>query len=272
MAADEALFNAAANLPYAATLRLYSWSPPTLSLGRRQKLAEVNMEKCRAMGIDVVKRIGGGAAVYHGDELTYCFVSRNDLLPMPTGEQWHAALSLFLRNLGLTPDAIKVCGTSPNLDAKKAIPSVAEAPNIIPSLARRGYRGGSSTPPTPSLEKGRDSHSQDCPTFGIQSVSRHNGNACFACAAVDEPTIGGKKFVGSARRKSKAVFLQHGSILLSPQPAFLRDLLPGAEPDASLGLKTPLPSLTRDAVHTALIAAIEKTFSLRFPSPGQVQF
>lgn len=206
MAADEALFNTAANLPYAATLRLYSWSPPTLSLGRRQKLEEVNAEKCREMGIDVVKRIGGGAAVYHGDEITYCFVSRNDLLDVPTGEQWHAAFSLFLKKLGLTPDAAKA-----------------------------------------------------------GNASLHNGNACFACAADDEPTIGGKKFVGSARRKSKAVFLQHGSILLSPQPDFLRELVPGAEADASIGLKSLLPSLTREAAHTALIAAISQTFSLRFP-------
>ncbi len=229
-------------------------------------MEEVDTEKCRAMGIDVVKRIGGGAAVYHGDEITYCFVSRNDLLPLPTCEQWHAAFSLFLEKLGLMPDSAKVFSTSPHSDGKKATSSVAEAPNIIPSLARRGCRGGSSTPPTPPLEKGRDSHSQDSPTCSIQPVSSHNGNACFARAAEDEPTIGGKKFVGSARRKSKAVFLQHGSILLSPQPAFLRDLVPGAEPDASTGLKTLLPSLTRETAHTALIDAISRTFSLHFPS------
>lgn len=204
MVADEALFISAAQLPYAATLRLYSWDPPTLSLGRRQRLEEVNAEKCRAMGIDVVKRIGGGAAVYHGDEITYCFVSRNDFLAVPTVGQWHAAFSLFLEKLGLTPDA-------------------ANAPD----------------------------------------ASRHDGYACFACAAEDEPTLGGKKFVGSARRKSKTVFLQHGSILLSPQPDFLRELVTGAEADASIGLKTLLPSLTREAAHAALIAAIEKTFSLR---------
>lgn len=224
MAADEALFNTAANLPYAATLRLYSWSPPTLSLGRRQKPEEVNLEKCRTMGIDVVKRIGGGAAVYHGDEITYCFVSRNDLLPVPTGEQWHAAFSLFLEKLGLTPDA--------KAGQEEGLP-----------LWQRGNKGD------------------------LFIKSPHNGNACFARAAEDEPTIGGKKFVGSARRKSKAVFLQHGSILLSPQPAFLRELIPGAEPDASIGLKTLLPSLTRDAAHTALIAAISHTFSLPFLFP-----
>ena len=204
MAADEALFHAAAQIPFAATLRLYSWNPSALSLGRRQKQEGMNTEKCRAMGIDVVKRIGGGAAVYHGDDITYCFVSRNDLLAVPTGEQWHAAFSLFLKKLGLKPDAVAACDS-------------------------------------------------------------YNGNACFACAAADEPTIGGKKFVGSARRKSKNVFLQHGSILLSPQPDFLRELVPGAEADASTGLKTLLPSLTRDAAHTALIAAISQTFSLRFP-------
>ncbi len=223
MAADQALFISAAQLPHAATLRLYSWDPPTLSLGRRQKLEEVNVGKCREMGIDVVKRIGGGAAVYHGDEITYCFVSRNDLLPVPTAAQWYAAFSLFLGKLGLKPDT-------------KVEPGKENVP-----LWKRGIKGD------------------------LLIKNPHNGNACFACAAEDEPTIGGKKFVGNARRKSKNVFLQHGSILLSPQPDFLRELVTDAEPDASIGLKTLLPSLTRDTAHNALIAAISQTFSLRFP-------
>ncbi len=155
----------------------------------------------------MVKRIGGGAAVYHGDEITYCFVSRSDLLPLPTVEQWRCAFSLFLKKLGLKPD-----------------------------------------------------------TINARDASHHDGNACFACAAADEPMVNGKKFVGSARRKSKNVFLQHGSILLSPQPDFLRELVTGAEADASVGLKTLLPSLTREAAHASLIAAISETFSLRFTS------
>ena len=196
----------------------------------------VNKDRCRAMGIDVVRRIGGGAAVHHGDEITYCFVSRNDLLPIPTGVQWHTVFSLFLKKLGLTPDAL--------VETRKENIPLGQSGNKRDLLKENS--------PHPSFAKGGGGQPGD-------------SNACFACAAEDEPTVGGKKFVGSARRKSKHVFLQHGSILLAPQPAFLRDLVPGAEPDASLGLNSLLPSLTCETAHTALIAAIEETFSLGFP-------
>ena len=56
-------------------LRLYTWSRPTLSLGRFQDEQERLSERCRSLGIGVVRRPTGGRAVLHGPwELTYCFV------------------------------------------------------------------------------------------------------------------------------------------------------------------------------------------------------
>ncbi len=65
-------------------LRLYSWAPPALSLGRFQKAAEVaDLEACRRLGVEIVRRPTGGRAVLHDRELTYSLVipDNRDLIP-----------------------------------------------------------------------------------------------------------------------------------------------------------------------------------------------
>ena len=64
MAADEALLDDAAR-SRCASLRLYRWDPPTLSVGRNQSLDGL------ANGIPVVRRPTGGQAVWHEHEVTY---------------------------------------------------------------------------------------------------------------------------------------------------------------------------------------------------------
>ena len=82
MAVDEALllcFDPATSLP---VLRLYGWQPPALSLGRFQDAARVlDLGRCRAAGIPVVRRITGGGVIYHADELTYSIVCAPHHLP-----------------------------------------------------------------------------------------------------------------------------------------------------------------------------------------------
>lgn len=71
MALDEALMNLVAEGASLPVLRLYQWSPPCLSLGRRQPLAGVDAARLRADGYDLVRRETGGWAILHTDELTY---------------------------------------------------------------------------------------------------------------------------------------------------------------------------------------------------------
>jgi lipoyl(octanoyl) transferase len=82
MAIDEALlrsFDPASSQP---VLRLYGWSPPALSLGRFQKPAEeLNLERCRADGVPLVRRITGGGVIYHADELTYSLICTPGQIP-----------------------------------------------------------------------------------------------------------------------------------------------------------------------------------------------
>jgi len=55
-----------------ASLRLYGWERPTLSVGRAQKVErQVDLAACAALGLPVVRRATGGRAVLHGLDLTY---------------------------------------------------------------------------------------------------------------------------------------------------------------------------------------------------------
>ncbi|MCM2357022.1 MAG: lipoate--protein ligase family protein [Geobacteraceae bacterium] len=75
MAVDEALLSSFAPERSAPVLRLYGWTPPALSLGRFQKGGEVlDLERCAAAGVPVVRRITGGGVIFHADELTYAIV------------------------------------------------------------------------------------------------------------------------------------------------------------------------------------------------------
>lgn len=57
------------------TLRLYQWTRPTVTLGRFQDSAGVDVRACDELGIDVVRRFTGGRGVLHDDELTYSVVA-----------------------------------------------------------------------------------------------------------------------------------------------------------------------------------------------------
>jgi len=71
MALDEALLRVPDARP---TLRTYTWSPFTLSLGYFQRVSRERVADFRARGFGVVRRPTGGGAIFHADELTYAFV------------------------------------------------------------------------------------------------------------------------------------------------------------------------------------------------------
>jgi lipoate-protein ligase A len=79
MACDEILLRQVSSGESDPAFRVYGWSPPAISFGYAQLIdREVDAERCRAAGIDVVRRVTGGRAVLHWDELTYSVVCRAD--------------------------------------------------------------------------------------------------------------------------------------------------------------------------------------------------
>lgn len=72
---DEKMLNYAIEQQLTAPiLRFYGWSPACVSLGRNQNDKHINKTFCTAQGIDFVRRLTGGRALLHDNELTYSFV------------------------------------------------------------------------------------------------------------------------------------------------------------------------------------------------------
>lgn len=104
MALDEALMR----LSPLPTLRLYSWSPPAVTIGYFQKIEEeVDLDECRRHGVDFTRRITGGGAVFHEHELTYSFVTKDyPLNVLASYKQICAPLIHALKNLGLDAEFV----------------------------------------------------------------------------------------------------------------------------------------------------------------------
>jgi len=54
--------------------RLYAWKPACVSLGRNQKDDFLDRSFLKKNNIDVVRRLTGGRALLHADEITYSFI------------------------------------------------------------------------------------------------------------------------------------------------------------------------------------------------------
>ncbi len=78
MAIDEAIAVSVRKGDAPATLRIYGWDRPSVSLGSFQKITDVNIDFCSANNIPVVRRPTGGRAILHYDELTYSFSSASN--------------------------------------------------------------------------------------------------------------------------------------------------------------------------------------------------
>ena len=75
MAIDRAVIVSNSDNLVPPTVRFYTWSPPAISIGYFQSLVEeVDLNNCGKLGVDYVRRITGGGAVFHEEELTYSIV------------------------------------------------------------------------------------------------------------------------------------------------------------------------------------------------------
>jgi len=87
MDADLQLFHGleAGRIP--PTLRVYSWRPQCISLGHAQRAEEeIDTDRARALGWDVVERPTGGGIVFHNAaEVTYSLVMDKDDPVLPKG-------------------------------------------------------------------------------------------------------------------------------------------------------------------------------------------
>jgi len=176
MAIDEAIMIAHREGLVPPTIRFYQWSPPAVSLGYFQDLKkEIDVDACKNMGIDIVRRPTGGKAVLHDKELTYSFIIRenhplvNDSI-LETYKKISSGMIRGLSYLGITAKLV------PLREKLKSAPSGHEA-------------------------KSKALYSD------IKSI-------CFSVPSQYEVQVEGKKIVGSAQVRKREIVLQHGSLLI----------------------------------------------------------
>lgn len=176
MAIDEAIMIAHREGLVPPTIRFYQWSPPAVSLGYFQDLVkEIDVDVCKNLGIDIVRRPTGGKAVLHDKELTYSFIIKenhplvnNSILE--TYKKISGGIIRGLSCLGIKAELV------PLREKLKSSPSDNEAKSKIP-------------------------HSD------IKSI-------CFSVPSQYEVQVEGKKILGSAQVRKKEIVLQHGSLLI----------------------------------------------------------
>ncbi len=109
MAIDEAILRCVAAGDSLNTLRFYTWEPSAVSVGYFQGLEqEVDLEACQRVGVDVIRRLTGGGAVFHDrdGEITYSLALKANTpgIPQNVLESYGVlcrGLVLGLRRLGL---------------------------------------------------------------------------------------------------------------------------------------------------------------------------
>ncbi len=114
MALDEALLFSCRQELSPPVVRLYGWNPPAVSIGYSQcALKAVDVRKCERQGVDLVRRITGGRAVLHHQEITYSVCASSSRFPElgdDIGETYRKlslALLESLRILGVEADWVR---------------------------------------------------------------------------------------------------------------------------------------------------------------------
>ena len=111
MAIDEAILTARIAGQVPNTLRFYRWQPSAVSVGKNQNPeAEVYLDACKRLGVDIVRRISGGGTVYHDydGEVTYSVTAKASDLGSADITSVYAkiyeAIQAALGLLGITAD------------------------------------------------------------------------------------------------------------------------------------------------------------------------
>ena len=112
MAMDEAVMMGLVEDHSSPVLRIYRWNPPTISIGYFQNAADIDFEKAEKDGIGIVRRLTGGRAVLHDEELTYSILfSAEDFEPFNKKE-------IFLFIARCLVDSLNLIGISSKIVEK----------------------------------------------------------------------------------------------------------------------------------------------------------
>jgi lipoate-protein ligase A len=108
-AMDEAILTFRSNGRVGNTVSFYSRDRPTVSLGYFEKASEcIDVELCRELGIEVVRRLSGGSAIFTDPgQIIYTVTVRADLVPESPKESYPlicGGVVNALRSLGIAAE------------------------------------------------------------------------------------------------------------------------------------------------------------------------
>lgn len=120
MAVDEAILQAVIEERAPTTIRLYSWTPPCISIGYSQPVSDIDQGLLKDLGWDLVRRPTGGKAILHTDELTYSIIGRQNVPQLHGGvlESYRnisAALLMLLHSIGIAAESVEKANKSPSI-------------------------------------------------------------------------------------------------------------------------------------------------------------
>ncbi len=178
MAVDELLLQETASQG-TASLRIYAWKVPTLSLGYFQPIA-ARAGHLASLACPIVRRRSGGGALVHDREITYC----------------------------LTLPAHHVTALPAELDGRVPTGPTCQATN--PSWVKLYQRVHGAW---------IDAIQQVAPCnlrlFGTSGPARSSPFLCFERRSCSDVVLDHAKVLGSAQRRQGLALLQHGSLLLA---------------------------------------------------------
>lgn len=101
MAVDEAILDAVLENKSPETLRFFDFCPQAITIGRLQKIEEINVNLCEKKGIDIVRRLTGGRAVVHSGDFTFSLIIKrnNPIFGGTIYETYKAVSAIFLFSL-----------------------------------------------------------------------------------------------------------------------------------------------------------------------------
>lgn len=111
--------------------RLYAWSPKCVSLGRHQIVKEESFSD-----IDVVRRVTGGRALLHDDEITYSYITPISIVP--GGESVSQSYKYIS---GILIDFFKTLGVELNFGENKKVSTKFDYCMLISTGADVCYKG-----------------------------------------------------------------------------------------------------------------------------------
>lgn len=103
MAVDNAIMDGQRSRTSPPTIRFYKWMPSAVSIGCFQSMNdEVDVAKCKELGVSYVRRITGGGAVYHDSdgEITYSVIAPEAAFQKNIIESYKAICEWVISGLG----------------------------------------------------------------------------------------------------------------------------------------------------------------------------